>query len=104
FHPGVWVKNFALNGLGQRHGLTPVNLIIDNDAVRTTVLRLPARTPRPHVWSVPIDHWREEVPYEERAVVDEAVLASLPERVAEGTAAWPGPPPLGGFWRVGGAQ
>ena len=31
FHPGVWVKNFALNGLARRHGLTPINLVVDND-------------------------------------------------------------------------
>ena len=31
FHPGVWVKNFALNGLARRHGATPLNLVVDND-------------------------------------------------------------------------
>ena len=41
FHPGVWVKNFALNGLARRHGLTPINLVVDNDTVKSTALRLP---------------------------------------------------------------
>src|SRR5262245_40196769 len=35
FHPGVWIKNFAVAGLARTHGLTPLNLIIDNDAAKT---------------------------------------------------------------------
>src|SRR5437868_3191049 len=42
FHPGVWVKNFALNGLAKALGATPVNLIVDNDTTKATSLRLPA--------------------------------------------------------------
>ena len=30
-HPGVWVKNFALNHLAKETGLVPLNLIVDND-------------------------------------------------------------------------
>src|SRR5262249_47225990 len=29
FHPGVWVKNFALNGLARAHDAVPLNLIVD---------------------------------------------------------------------------
>lgn len=34
FHPGVWAKNFALNGLARRFGATPLNLIVDNDTMK----------------------------------------------------------------------
>src|SRR5262249_61543891 len=27
FHPGVWVKNFAINGLARRHGAATVTLV-----------------------------------------------------------------------------
>ncbi len=41
FHPGVWVKNFALHGLAQAHGGIALNLVIDNDTVKSTSLRIP---------------------------------------------------------------
>src|SRR5205085_9917680 len=41
FHPGVWIKNFALHGLARRHQLTALNLVVDNDTVKATALRLP---------------------------------------------------------------
>jgi hypothetical protein len=104
FHPGVWVKNFALNGLARRHGLTPVNLVVDNDTVKSAALRLPAvRVPLPpvheappHLVTVPFDRWTQEVPYEERAVRDESLFATLPERAAQ---EWDFKPLLGTFWK-----
>src|SRR5439155_27178212 len=96
FHPGVWVKNFALSGLAKTLGATPVNLIVDNDTAKATSLRLPALTSEtgsvlpsadgptaarmPHVVSLPYDHWTGEAPYEERSVNDEDLFATLPQR------------------------
>src|SRR5262245_11737843 len=74
FHPGVWVKNFALHGLARAHGATPVNLIVDSDTAKSTALRLP--TTQPQVVHLPFDHWSGEVPYEERPVNDERLFAS----------------------------
>ena len=31
FHPGVWIKNFALNQLAQSAGGVGLNLVVDND-------------------------------------------------------------------------
>ena len=42
FHPGVWVKNFALQGLARADGATALNLVVDYDTVKATVLRVPA--------------------------------------------------------------
>jgi hypothetical protein len=87
FHPGVWVKNFALAGVARRHGATAVNLIVDYDTIKTTAIRVPALgtdgDPWPHRAMVAFDHWNGEVPYEEGAVRDEALFASFPERVEE---------------------
>src|SRR5437899_8846021 len=44
FHPGVWIKNFALHGLAKSYGSTPLNLIVDSDAAKTTSIRVPALT------------------------------------------------------------
>lgn len=104
FHPGVWLKNFALQILARRHGATPLNLIVDNDVAKTTVLRVPHGT---HVAKVPFDSRHSETPYEERVVEDESLFESLPERMAPllrtwplaGLRTYPFQPLLGDFWR-----
>src|SRR5439155_13817432 len=61
FHPGVWIKNFALSGLAKKHGLVPVNLVVDNDLAKTTALRVPVRSREPsaaHVAKVVFDRWQ----------------------------------------------
>ena len=102
FHPGVWVKNFALNGLARRHGLTPVNLIVDNDTVKSTALRLPAPaavgSAHPHAVAEPFDHWTGEMPWEERAVADPVLFAGFADRAAAVLRDWGYAPMLPGFW------
>jgi hypothetical protein len=103
FHPGVWVKNFALCGLGRRHGATPLNLIVDNDTAKATALHVPVVTvplppvgeSRPQRLAIPFDRWSEEVPYEERAVLDEELFATLPDRALQH---WGYVPLLNAFW------
>jgi hypothetical protein len=106
FHPGVWVKNFALNGLARRHGACPINLVVDNDTVKRNLLHVPVlqRGTAPdapsvyHLESLPFDRRGEEAPYEERPVRDEALFASLPERVAAVGRDWGFAPLLPAFW------
>jgi hypothetical protein len=103
FHPGVWVKNFALYALAERHGTMPVNLVVDNDTVRSTSLHFPVlREPLPSISEFqpyratePFDHPAGGQPYEEYAVRDEALFASLPQRVQPG---WRFTPLLAEFW------
>jgi hypothetical protein len=109
FHPGVWVKNFALHGLARAHGCTPVNLVVDNDTAKTTALRLPARAGRDidlpaecgggiTLATVPFDTWAGEVPYEERPVHDEALFASFGDRATDLLKSWGLDPLLPGYW------
>jgi hypothetical protein len=103
FHPGVWVKHFALNGLARRHGAVPVNLVVDNDTVKATALSVPVfHVPppsidefQPRAITVPFDRWTNEVPYEERTVRDEELFASFPDRVPRD---WGFRPLLEDFW------
>ena len=92
FHPGVWVKNFALHGLARRHGLTPINLVVDNDTVKSTALRLPVpatvRSENPHAVQLPFDRWSGEVPWEERPVADEGLFAGFGEQAADRLRGW----------------
>ncbi len=95
FHPGVWVKNFALYGLARKHHASSVNLVVDDDTIKTTALRVPAP---PHIRRVLFDRWTGGVPYEERTIVDRALFASFAERVGELTRHWPFEPMLPAFW------
>jgi hypothetical protein len=100
FHPGVWVKNFAIHQLAQRHQATPLHLIVDNDAVKHLSISVPMEhvSDRPHALVIPFDRSVEEVPYEERVIVDHGEFASFVERVGEQTRAWPFKPILPEFW------
>jgi hypothetical protein len=102
FHPGVWVKNFALHQIAQENEATPINLVVDNDTAKSTSLRIPVLktqdTPWPHVASVPFDHWSGEVPYEERSVQDEEIFAALPTQVAPLVENWGFVPILPDYW------
>jgi hypothetical protein len=102
FHPGVWVKNFALNGLARRHGLTPLNLIVDNDTAKTTALRLPdpaaVKSSHPHTVSERFDLWTGEIPYEERSILDPALFAGFADRAGEVLRGWDYAPMLPDFW------
>jgi hypothetical protein len=96
FHPGVWVKNFALYRLARQHGAVPLNLVVDSDTAKPAMLHLPEGD---HLASVPFDHWQADVPYEERRVDDEKLFASLPARTASLTQTWPFVPMLADFWQ-----
>ena len=102
FHPGVWVKNFALNGLARRHNLTPLNLIVDNDTAKTTSLRLPdpaaVKSSHPHTVSERFDLWTGEIPYEERSILDPALFAGFADRAGAVLGGWDYAPMLPDFW------
>ena len=110
FHPGVWVKNFALCGLARAHGATPLNLVIDNDTVKTTALRIPVKkvsgtdsretSPDPFFRRmVRFDHWSGETPYEERGILDCELFASFAARAGELLHGWDYQPMLADFWK-----
>jgi len=107
FHPGVWLKNFALGRLAERHGATAVNLLVDNDTVKSTTLRVPGGSvARPRWAEIPMDAATAVVPYEERRVADRALLAGFGGRVADRIAPLVPDPLVRDFWPlvVGRAQ
>lgn len=95
FHPGVWLKNFALNGLAHRQRAVALNLLVDNDTAKNTLLRLPRGD---QVVQIPFDRWQSQVPYEERHVQDEQLFRGLPAAAAEVTRRWNFTPLLSEFW------
>ena len=84
FHSGVWLKNFVLSAIGQQFGAIAVNLLIDNDTVRSATIRVPGGTPEnPVVEQIAIDAPGEEVPWEERAILDRQQFGEFGRRVAQ---------------------
>ncbi len=84
FHPGVWIKNFAVAALARQCGGLSVNLVVDNDRVKNLAVRVPkGPLDRPQVALVPLDRWRGDVPYEEHRVADEDVFRAFGRRVEE---------------------
>ncbi|MBA4062881.1 MAG: hypothetical protein C0501_04080 [Isosphaera sp.] len=102
-HPGVWVKNFALNGLAKKVGGVPLHLVADTDTLKTASLRLPVvRGPKAHLEAVPFDTFAGEEPFETRRVIDADLFRSFPDRVAPRSAGWGYRPLLPDAWRGGG--
>jgi len=96
FHPGVWAKNFALNGIAQQLRAVPLNLIIDHDTLKAATVHFPAwpSDGRPHapesvqLATLAYDTYAGEVPFEERPVQDETLFAAFPDHFAERTRNW----------------
>ena len=102
-HPGVWVKNFALHGLARKLNATPLNLIIDNDTLKTSALRFPVIDGlKVHLELVPYDRLNGETPYEDRAILDEELFRSFPARAAPMYANWGFEPLLPKMWHMAG--
>lgn len=102
FHPGVWVKNFTLAGLARRHGGVAVNLVVDNDTIKATALRVPVPPDEAHAWprlaTVPFDFPTGDAPYEEAVVRDEACFADFADRVGALMRGWGYEPLLDDLW------
>jgi hypothetical protein len=82
FHPGVWVKNFAIAGLARAAGGTAINMIVDNDIPKGAYIRVLERTPtglRSRL--VAFDDWTGEAPFEDQQLRDPALFESFPRHV-----------------------
>ena len=103
FHPGVWVKNFAVNGIAQKHGLAPLNLVVDNDTVKGTTIRVPVVAEQPGgvtFQTIPFDDLHAELPYEEHHAPNLALFDSFPSRVKSLSQNWGFEPIVFECWRA----
>ncbi|MEE8452118.1 MAG: hypothetical protein V3R99_09395 [Thermoguttaceae bacterium] len=99
FHPGVWLKNFVLDHVACRQGAVAVNLLIDSDTVKSTLVRLPTGTPaEPRAVSIGLDRSEPRVPYEERRIVDREQFARFGRHVAEQVAGLVPDPLINTYW------
>ena len=99
FHPGVWVKNFAVAGLARQSGAVGLNLIVDNDIPKGPSIRVPFRDgDRLRTAPVAFDIWAGESPYEDQIVQDEVMFARFAESVREKAGDLLPEPMLDSFW------
>ena len=99
YHTGVWVKNFAIDQLAKQSGGVGLNLIVDNDTLGSTSLRVPTGTRgNPGVERIPFAASRAVQPWEDAHVIDTATFDSCADRVAEQMAGWGIEPLLSRIW------
>lgn len=99
FHPGVWVKNFALGAMAAQTGGLGLNLVIDNDTVSTTRIRVPQGTrDEPALETLPFDDDRPTGPWEDARLLDAKLFQSFGERVAGKMAPWEIDPLVREMW------
>ncbi len=99
FHPGVWVKNFAIDALARQAGGVSLNLVVDNDTLSTTSIRVPVGTrERPAIKHIPFDARRPVAPWEDALVQDGELFDSFAERVANALHGWGIEPLLQDIW------
>lgn len=83
-HPGVWFKNFVIDGLAQQSRSAAVQLLIDNDVMRTAAIRVPGGcVDDPIAASVLLDRPAAVLPYEQRQIGDIDLFASFAQRVQQ---------------------
>ena len=99
FHPGVWVKNFAVAGLARTSGAVGLNLVVDNDIPKGPSIRVPSRHDG-QLRSAPIafDVWSGESPYEDQTVQDESMFARFADEVQATAGDFLPDPLIRSFW------
>jgi hypothetical protein len=101
-HPGVWVKNFALNCLARKLDGIPLILVVDNDTLKSTSLHFPVLSDcglKVHLESIPFDIFAGEVPYEDREILDSKVFAEFFPRACAIWRNWGYRPLLADAWQ-----
>ncbi len=89
YHPGVWIKNFAVADWAKRAGGVGLNFVIDNDTLSKREIPIPTgnRT-QPSQTTIAFDQETSSGPWEEATLIDQSQFATFPKRVADGMRSW----------------
>lgn len=100
FHVGVWAKNFALAKLAEQTKSVGLNLVIDNDSLGSTSIRVPSGTASQiRIDRVQYDLPRPPLPWEEAQVLDPAQFQAFGADVAQRIRqSWGFEPLIGTAW------
>ncbi|MEO1996193.1 MAG: hypothetical protein ABGZ17_13065 [Planctomycetaceae bacterium] len=101
FHPGVWIKNFALGHLSNRTGGIGLNLVVDNDNLTSSSIQVPVGTrDRPLRRPIPYDDDREAKPWEDARLRNPRLFDTFADRVATAMRDWESDPLLSEMWPI----
>lgn len=100
FHPGVWIKNFAVAALSRHLGdAVGLNLIVDNDVAPAPSLLVPSGSASSPRWeSLAYDIIPGAAPWEEIRVTNRQLFGSFGKRVGQVLAPWGITPLAVEFW------
>lgn len=99
YHPGVWVKNFAVDRLAKHAGGVSLNLVVDNDTLASTAIRVPTG-PRDElsITRIAFDASRPVQPWEDAEVIERDTFESFADRVMNAFAGDRQSPLLAEMW------
>jgi len=84
FHPGVWLKNSALDAYARKVGGTALNLVVDSDRCARTAVGVPVGTPaRARLEPVPFDAPGPDMAWEERGILDDHTFSAFGDRASD---------------------
>jgi hypothetical protein len=84
FHPGVWIKNFAVARLARACNGVALNLIVDNDIPKSAAIQVPSVSAGSvRLEQVEFDRWGGDIPFEDLAVQDEELFSTFESRVRQ---------------------
>lgn len=101
YHPGVWIKNFAINGLARRAGAHSLNVNIDTDTRKSASIAFPIVSTEPRgvrVQSIPYDSSEHEAVFFTARIQDRARFQKFPIAAGPLWEEWPFRPFLPTFW------
>ena len=99
FHSGVWAKNFAIHHLARQTEGLSLNLVVDNDTLGSTSIRVPAGdVSAPSIASVAFDTEHHAEPWEQATIRDRSAFESFGQRIAEAMAAFDIDPLIRTMW------
>lgn len=96
YHPGVWVKNLLIGKVARKTSGLSLNLIVDNDLVSSTSIRVPQGTrSTPSLTEIAFDESIKQKPWEETTIQNQELFRTFPDRVEAALKQWPDlPAPL----------
>lgn len=100
FHPGVWLKNFALSRFAGDVGATAINFIVDHDLASSRGIDVPQLVSRRAVRRgfVDLDRAGPVIPWEMHRIADRDRFDSFATRVGQAMRPWVDEPCIGSFW------
>ncbi len=90
YHPGVWIKNLLIGKVARQTAGLSLNLIVDNDLVSSTSIRVPqGDRSAPFFSDVSFDESIKKKPWEETTIQNRALFQSFAQRVDDSLQQWP---------------